>query len=240
MANELVVHNRKTGEDVVLEKNPYTGQWKHPSWSVDVCGTPTSTNIEEVETGAKWNYCLTKAGAGTDHPGVGKCSRHHGNGELASKRAKNLMRDLAARSALRTLAVPIEVSPTEALMGLVYEAAGNVAFLGGRVADLGLELVGDVYSLTREGFPIATSEDARAIVKLYNDERDRLAKVAKLAIDAGLEERQVRVLEDQAVMMAKVLRATIIALDLAPDLQRQAFSIMASELRAIGPGTSQP
>lgn len=236
MADWLTIIDHKDGSSFAVEKNPFTGQWKHPRLRIDICGTLTSSNMAEVETGARYDHCLQKAGAGTDHPGVGKCQRHHGNGELASKRAKSLMRDLAARSALRTLAVPIEVSPTEALMGLVYEAAGNVAFLGGRVADLGLELVGDVYSLTREGDAVATSEDARAIVKLYNDERDRLAKVAKLAIDAGLEERAVRVLEDQAVMIAKVLRATIMALELPPETQVRAFSIMAQELRALGPG----
>lgn len=232
----LEVRDRKSGEVQILTKNVYTGQWKHPKWKMDVCGIATNTDINVIDTGARYTHCLAKAGHGTDHVGSGPCERHRGNRELPNRRAQLLLRDIAARKALASLAVSFEISPTDALLALVHEAAGNVAFLGGRVADLGLQLVGDVYALTREGDPVATSEDARAIVKLYNEERDRLAKVAKMAIDAGIEERQVRVLEDQAVMMAQVLRATIVGLALPPEVQRQAFHLLAQELRAVGPG----
>jgi hypothetical protein len=41
-------------------------------------------------------------------------------------------------------------------------------------------------------------------VKLYQEERDRLVRVAKAAIDAGVEERQVRLAEGQARQLAQV------------------------------------
>jgi hypothetical protein len=56
-------------------------------------------------------------------------------------------------------------------------------------------------------------------VKLYQEERDRLVRVAKAAIDAGVEERQVRLAEGQAQQLAQVIRA--ILTDLGHDLGDQ-------------------
>ena len=53
-------------------------------------------------------------------------------------------------------------------------------------------------------------------VKLYQEERDRLVRVAKLAIDAGVEERHVRLAEGQAQQLAQVMRAVLT--DLGHDL----------------------
>jgi hypothetical protein len=149
---------------------------------------------------------------------------------------KRMMRDLEARKALESLAVPIEIDPIDALLHLVHEAAGNVAFLGGRVGDLGYAIVGDVYSVARDGSAVPVSEDARAIVKLYNEERDRLAKVSKIALDAGIERKQVEILEAQAEAMVAVLRAVVIRLGLAESARTQALVLLSDELRKLSSG----
>jgi hypothetical protein len=46
-------------------------------------------------------------------------------------------------------------------------------------------------------------------VKLYQEERDRLVRVARAAIDAGVEEHQVRLAEAQAPQLAQVIRAIL-------------------------------
>jgi hypothetical protein len=46
-------------------------------------------------------------------------------------------------------------------------------------------------------------------VKLYQEERDRLVRVAKAAIDAVVEERQVRLAEGQAQQLARVIRTIL-------------------------------
>lgn len=53
-------------------------------------------------------------------------------------------------------------------------------------------------------------------VRLYQEERDRLVPVAKATIDAGVEERHVRLAEGQAQQLAQMIRA--ILTDLGHDL----------------------
>jgi hypothetical protein len=56
-------------------------------------------------------------------------------------------------------------------------------------------------------------------VRLYQEWHDRLVRVAKTAIDAGVEERQVRLAEAQAQRLAAVIRA--ILTDLGYDLEEE-------------------
>jgi hypothetical protein len=55
--------------------------------------------------------------------------------------------------------------------------------------------------------------EARAAINqwviLYQQERDRLVRVSKLALDAGVAERQVRLTERQAQQLAEVIRAVL-------------------------------
>jgi hypothetical protein len=112
------------------------------------------------------------------------------------------------------------VEPHEALLEEVWRTAGHVGWLGGVVR--GLEPQQLVRGITktvqfRDG---TRTVEARAAVdvwvKLYQEERDRLVRVAKAAIDVGVEERQVRLAEGQAQQLARVIRA--ILTDLGHDL----------------------
>lgn len=224
----------RTMDWVTLVKHAETGQWKHPFKNMAICGGRNATyNVADVIDPAASPICMQPAGSKTAHLGVGTCSRHGGNLPGHNVRGVRTLESIRIRSQLSMLGVPLEVKPTDALLHLVSEAAGNVAFLGGRVADLGFDLVGPIYSLTREGVPVETSEEIRAMVRLYNDERDRLAKMAKLAIDAGIAEREVRVLEEQAVMMATVFKNVLASLPLTPELRAQATQMLGRELRQL-------
>jgi hypothetical protein len=221
------------GKNFVLRKNAVTGQYVHPR-NYEICGQKTAIPEDwTVPEGESPPICMSRAGSGTAHLGMGFCSNHIGNTttQLAGQRK---LTDLAYRRGIESLARPIEIEPADALRHLVWEAAGNVAFLGGRCADLGLQIVGDVYSLARSGEAIATSEDARALVKLYGDERDRLAKVSKMALDAGLAEREVRLMEEQAAQIVAVFRTVVMKLALSAVQQREALAMVTVELRRLG------
>jgi hypothetical protein len=64
------------------------------------------------------------------------------------------------------------------------------------------------------------------ITKLYQEERDRLVRVARAAIVAGVEERQVRLAEGQAQQLAEVIR--VILTDLGHDLADEHVSEVVS------------
>lgn len=119
-----------------------------------------------------------------------------------------------------TLGIPLEVNPLQALLGQVYEAAGNVEFLRQKVQKL--ECLW--YSYERGAkTAVGTDENGEPmtetitvlevkphiLVQLYNQERDRLAHYAELCIKAGVAERQVKVAEAEATMMAACITGAL-------------------------------
>ena len=89
------------------------------------------------------------------------------------------------------LGAPIEMRPTEALLAMLHLASGHVAWLREEIAAL----------------TDLSSGDAPALVTLYGEERDRVARVAKACLDAGVAERQVRLAEQYGSALANVLGA---------------------------------
>jgi hypothetical protein len=82
-----------------------------------------------------------------------------------------------------------------------------------------------VHSITRtvQAADGTRTVEARATVnvwvRLYQEWHDRLVRVSKLAIDAGVAELQVRLAEKQAQQLAAVIRA--ILTDLGHDLDEE-------------------
>lgn len=114
---------------------------------------------------------------------------HHGGatpGALAAAK-----RRLAIAKAGELLGVPREVNPEEALLEALYLAAGDTERLKLEVAQLEERLV--------EPTLLGGAVDVR--VKLYHDAVERQAKLAKLALDAGIAERAVRIKELQAAAL---------------------------------------
>lgn len=143
--------------------------------------------------------CRHGAGMRTDHPGAGRCWLHGGRTPSGKAHADRE----AAQQQLTKLGIPIQVDPIQALLQEVCEAAGNVAFLRQQVQELD-----------------AKSVASSAMVVLYNEERERLAKVAKAAVDAGIADRQVRLAEQQAMTLVHVVRVVLSRLGL-PDSRRE-------------------
>src|SRR5437899_2401968 len=111
--------------------------------------------------------CRRPAGWGTDHAGIGRCKLHGGSTRTGRKAAERAQ----AEEALAMLGLPRDVEPAEALYEELCRAAGHVAWLGAVIADLPPQ-------------ELPTS----AWLPLYQAERDRLTKVAKVALDMGLTE----------------------------------------------------
>src|SRR5215211_1950433 len=159
--------------------------------------------------------CGKPAGWGTPYQ-HGRCKLHGG----ASPTHLEAAQRREAERAVELYGLPRDVEPPQALLEEVYRAAGHVEWLGGVVR--GLEQNHLVHSVVRtvqhpDG---SRTVEARAAVnvwvRLYQEERARLVRVAKAAIDAGVAERQVRITEEQAQQLARVVSA--IVTDLGHDL----------------------
>lgn len=173
--------------------------------------------------------CLRSKGSGTNHLGFGPCKYHLGNTRAHMTRAARFM----AQAQLTKLGQPIEKDPQTALLELVWEAAGNVAFLRQEVGKLGGSLVGDVSALSRFGTPVPVSEEARAIVKLYGDWTDKLAKYSKAAIDAGIAERTVQLAEAQGYAIRDLIEAVLDGLNIDEDQRKVGREIAGTRLRVL-------
>lgn len=68
---------------------------------------------------------------------------------------------------------------------------------------------------------------------LYAQWVDRAARVAKMALDAGIEERLVRLAEGQATLIVQTLRNVLAQLDLTPEQLAKAQQLAASEFRLL-------
>jgi hypothetical protein len=130
--------------------------------------------------------CRAFAGQGTDHPGYGCCKFHLG---ATAKHTKHAF-ILEAQQKMVKLGGPIEIHALDALLAMLYISSGHVAWL--REAIAGLE----------EDFG---AEKGVALTSLYGEERDRVAKIAKACLEAGVAERQVRVAEQFGEALANVL-----------------------------------
>ena len=154
--------------------------------------------------------CLSKPGKGTDHVGWGPCVAHGG--------AKKEGRAWAGWLMAHKFAEELDVSPWEALLMVIRITAGRVryceAVLGSAVDDRELEgrasVEGEPTGVSADG-DLTTGRNLSWWVDTSERERDRLAKVSKAAIDAGvaqlLIEKELRAGEELAGTFVKVLTA---------------------------------
>lgn len=171
----------------------------------------------------KTSRCRLKAGHGTDHVGYGACFFHGGNSPSLKRHA--------ARVQVRELAAEMEMDPFEALALCVRLAAGATAFYRSKIEDLEGELLSpDEWTATEAA---AKSLELSVWVEAYNDERDRLAKHAKLAIDAGIDARRIQIEEEKATLFADALRAILGELKLTAEQRKLAPNIVRKHLMAI-------
>ena len=91
------------------------------------------------------------------------------------------------------LGVPIDTDPLDALLDMVSEAAGNLAYLRPRVQEV--DSTHAVYD--RAGKPYTNP-----VLGFYNEERDRLARYSKMALDAGVDERRLKLAQAVTVFQA--------------------------------------
>ena len=154
-------------------------------------------------------YCKRPPGWGTDHPGAGRCKFHGGAAPDYAKRAEKISAD----QLMRRYGLPRNVDPHTALLEELARSAGHVEWLRAQVAEL--EHDGVRSAQTQMIGPVGGAHDAwpeyrpNVWIEMYNRERSHLAKVAKLCIDVGIEERRVRMAEQQGQLLAGVIKAIL-------------------------------
>lgn len=151
------------------------------------------------------------------------CKKHGGLSGQAQAGARRRIALEQAKAELDALGGALDVDPAEALLAMVRKAAWNVCYLETLLQPEG---DGDAPSL------VTWSEQGgkpHPHVQLYNEERDRLARFSKLALDAGVSERLVRLAEDQGRVVIQLVEAAFQELGLTEE-QRQRVPVVMGRL----------
>ena len=191
--------------------------WEIPvtGGAVGWCLAPTRL---KGEMGGALGVCDRRAGWGTDHDGAGPCKRHEklvddvkvgGDGHRGRPGAW-----VMAHGCARAL----DVSPWEALLTAVKIAAGRVAYIEFKLGE-----ASDDAQLLPDG-------DLAWWVRQSEMWHDRMAKVAKMAIDAGVAERMVRQVELEAELMLRATNLTFAELGLDESTRERALGMMSRHL----------
>lgn len=142
----------------------------------------------------------------------------------AAERVAQAQLDKEIARELQSLGVAVYVDPIDAITESIWQTNGTVAYLQRRVQELEHDVTVD--------------NEERVLVKLYNQALERLARLAKLALDAGLEERQVRLAEDQGRLVAELFRAALDDRELGlSELQKsRAQMLISTRVRELAVG----
>lgn len=167
------------------------------------------------------------------------CRKHGGKAPQNLAAAERRRAERQALVAAESFGLPREVDPHTALLEELHRAAGAVQWLSAIVADLEQESI--VWGKVKEthGTQLEKGTDngvtkAAAVnvyVRLWQEERDRLAKVAKTCVDVGIEERRVRLAESAGQQLAAVIRSVLSQLGLSDEQTVLANRVVPVELR---------
>lgn len=188
-------------------------------------GGEDKTRCGSTKTDGTREPCKNPAGWGTDHVGYGSCKRHAGN----APSQKIFASKLEAREQLMGMGDPIDIDPHTALLDCVRLCAGTVLWLANKIRTTEsvalLELGGENGIL-----------QPNAWVKLHGEYVDRLARIAKVCIDVGVEERYIAMYEEQGRWLVKALDLIVERIELS-DTQRLALpGVMAEVIDVLEAG----
>jgi hypothetical protein len=162
--------------------------------------TPEQRSAQALCNARKKNgeRCRAFAGQGTDHPGYGTCRFHGG---MTRNMRQKALREQAEEKAFRYgFGSTYEMEPVEALLWMVQLSAGQVHWLREQIEAIG---------------PQPKSTESIVLHRLWNEERDRLARTSKAALDAGVAERAVVLAERIGAAMGAVLQRVLYDPELA-------------------------
>lgn len=178
--------------------------------------------------------------------GAEVCRNHGGSAPRVKAAAARRTSEAKAAEKMRLFAAPVDIDPANALLELVQWTAGEVRYWRAEVARIAEhEAEKLTWSQTSHEDGTTPGEDGgyfdkdvteavpHVAYRMLTDAQDRLAKYAAAALRAGVEERRVRLAEDQGALVAQVIRRILDRLDLAEWQAELVTTVVPEELRAL-------
>lgn len=159
--------------------------------------------------------CRKFAGEGTDHPGTGACKYHGGRTPNHSKAA--IKRQVTQQMVM--LGEPDE--DVTALGAMMYELAassGHTGFLRQQLKSMSKDELASPYGQT--------------VSSMYNQERDRRVRIARMCIESGVDEAAIRVAEAQVSILGQALSRACDTAGVSAPLRQRIGEALRDELAA--------
>lgn len=164
-----------------------------------MCGAPKAKSGEP---------CTQEAGAGTDHPGTGRCRWHEDS-------KKGLV------GAARGLGLSVPVTPTQAIQGVLHMAAGELAYVHAKVAEL------------EESEYWTEAGGLNKWIRWRDRIQDKVAKYAQVAVAMGVAEEQANLAVAQTKLMGVLLERVMNELDLTDAQRKKVGPTIRRELATV-------
>lgn len=161
--------------------------------------------------------CKKQAGWGTEHLGSGRCKLHGGSTPNHQKKA--------ALDTAKIMGEEMDVDPLDALLWCVRIAAGEIAYCSAQIAALDKPTESTMF-----GKKLDMWIEVRQVAVA------QLAKYSKMALDAGVAERQVQLAERYGEMLAELIGGILGELKLTKAQKEKAPEIVGRHLRLIEGG----
>ena len=181
--------------------------------------------------------------------GAEVCRMHGGSIPAVRAKAAQRVAEQKAEKAMRLFAAPVDIDPANALLELVQWTAGEVRYWRAEVARIAEDEAEKLtWSQTSHEEGVSpgkfgghfdkdvTEAVPHVAYRMLTDAQDRLAKYAAAALRAGVEERRVRLAEDQGSAVAGAIRRILERLDLLEWQAEMVSTIVPEELRALTAG----
>jgi hypothetical protein len=162
------------------------------------------------------DLCRLFAGQGTSHKGSGRCKLHGGATPTQEKHVVKM----ALQQRMITLGEPVEdVTALGALLAELYSATGHTAWLRRQISDMSQSQIATV--------------EGQALIRLYDGERDRKVRIARLAIESGVDAARVLVMEQQCVLLGEALSRACDTAGLSAPLRKRVGAALREELAGV-------
>ena len=174
-------------------------------------------------------------------PGGTVCHSHGGKAPQVQAKAKARAQQQAVIGLLQNLGTPTEIDPGQALLDLIAAKHGEVLWLRAMVQSIEREKLtwgtADHESGVGQQGPIDKITEKAAVNvwwEMLRKAEDQLASYSSQALRAGIEERRVRIAENQGNLIVGVIRRILDRLQLNNEQRGLISTVVPEEIRAIG------
>lgn len=178
--------------------------------------------------------CRNFAGYKTMHSGTGPCFRHDSFNHFSRK----LLLDFVESERLMGVyGSPLDIDPHTALLMEVQRTAGHVEWLRQLVNDIHEAQQGEAKKIDISLVQYTPMGIQPSVwIQMYQEERKHLIRVCEAAIKAGVAEKTVQIAQEQAQMLAMVLKGFLLdnRMDFTPQQRILAPTVIRELISGVG------